>query len=90
MGETGLSAGANTIVPKTILQSDLQFKYDGSKTWGRNVTRYGSVKVWPVMSVPESSVPETTVPLIVRVTVVPGHFWLNIERRLQSREKNRT
>jgi len=41
MGNTGLMTGANTIAPETILQSDLQFKYDGSKIWGHNIIRYG-------------------------------------------------
>jgi hypothetical protein len=39
MGNTGLITGANSIWK--ILQSDLQFKYDGSKIWGRNIIRYG-------------------------------------------------
>jgi len=41
MGNTGLMTGANSLAPETALQSDLQFKYDGSKIWGRNVVRYG-------------------------------------------------
>jgi len=41
MGNTGLMTGANTIARQTALQSDLQFKYDGSKIWGRNIIRYG-------------------------------------------------
>ena len=41
MGNTGLMTGANSIVPETVLQSDLQFKYDGSKIWGRTIIRYG-------------------------------------------------
>src|SRR3974377_302145 len=42
MGNTGLVTGANGIVPGRILQSDLQFKYDGSKIWGRTIIRYGA------------------------------------------------
>ena len=42
MGNTGLAAGPNGIVPESILQSDLQFKYDGSKIWGRTIIRYGA------------------------------------------------
>jgi hypothetical protein len=41
MGNTGLATGANGIAPEIALQSDLQFKYDGSKTWGRHIIRYG-------------------------------------------------
>jgi hypothetical protein len=41
MGNTGLMTGPNGIAPATILQSDLQFKYDGSKIWGRHIIRYG-------------------------------------------------
>src|SRR5215469_16615358 len=41
MGNTGLMTGANSLAPETALQSDLQFKYDGSKIWGRNIIRYG-------------------------------------------------
>jgi hypothetical protein len=42
MGNTGFITGANGIVPESVLQSDLQFKYDGSKIWGRTIIRYGA------------------------------------------------
>jgi hypothetical protein len=42
MGNTGFITGPNGIVPGRILQSDLQFKYDGSKIWGRTIIRYGA------------------------------------------------
>ena len=41
MGNTGLQTGPSGNAPQTILQSDLQAKYDGSKTWGRHILRYG-------------------------------------------------
>jgi hypothetical protein len=41
MGNTGLVTGPSSIVPETILQSNHQIKYDGSKIWGRHVIRYG-------------------------------------------------
>ena len=37
----GLSTGINTGVPGAILQSDHQIKYDGSKTVGPHILRYG-------------------------------------------------
>jgi hypothetical protein len=41
MGNTGLQTGASGNAPSTILQSDLQAKYDGSKAIGRHIVRYG-------------------------------------------------
>jgi Carboxypeptidase regulatory-like domain len=41
MGNTGLATGPNGIAPEAILQSDHQAKYDGSKTFGRHIIRYG-------------------------------------------------
>src|ERR1700674_1496544 len=41
MGNTGLVTGPNGIAPEVILQSDHQAKYDGSKTFGRHIIRYG-------------------------------------------------
>jgi hypothetical protein len=41
MGNTGFMSGANGLARETALQSDLQFKYDGSKIWGRHIIRYG-------------------------------------------------
>src|SRR5215469_2798787 len=41
MGNTGFISGANGLAPEKVLQSDLQFKYDGSKIWGRHIIRYG-------------------------------------------------
>ena len=41
MGNTGLLTGPSGNAPQAILQSDLQAKYDGSKTLGRHILRYG-------------------------------------------------
>jgi hypothetical protein len=41
MGNTGLVTGPNSNVPQVILQSDHQIKYDGSKTLGSHIIRYG-------------------------------------------------
>ncbi|MBV8071151.1 MAG: TonB-dependent receptor [Acidobacteriaceae bacterium] len=41
MGNTGLVTGPNSFAPQQILQSDRQVKYDGSKTAGAHVIRYG-------------------------------------------------
>jgi hypothetical protein len=41
MGNTGLSTGPSASAPQTILQSDHQAKYDGSKTLGSHIIRYG-------------------------------------------------
>jgi hypothetical protein len=41
MGNTGLQTGPSSNAPQAILQSDLQAKYDGSKTLGRHILRYG-------------------------------------------------
>jgi hypothetical protein len=41
MGNTGLQTGPNGGAPQVILQSDLQAKYDGSKTLGYHILRYG-------------------------------------------------
>jgi len=41
MGNTGMQTGPSGNSPSTILQSDLQTKYDGSKIWGRHIFRYG-------------------------------------------------
>lgn len=41
MGNTGLVTGPNTNAPESLLQSNLQLKYDGSKTVGRHIIRYG-------------------------------------------------
>src|SRR6202140_5017859 len=41
IGNTGLVTGPNGIAPEAILQSDHQAKYDGSKTFGRHIIRYG-------------------------------------------------
>ena len=41
MGYTGLVTGPNGLAPQTILQSNHQVKYDGSKSLGRNLIRYG-------------------------------------------------
>jgi hypothetical protein len=41
MGNTGLVTGPNSFVPQEILQSDRQVKYDGSKTAGAHIIRYG-------------------------------------------------
>lgn len=41
MGNTGLVIGPNGLAPQSILQSDHQAKYDGSKTLGRGIIRYG-------------------------------------------------
>jgi len=41
MGNTGLVTGPNGVAPSTLLQSDYQAKYDGAKTLGRHILRYG-------------------------------------------------
>ena len=41
MGNTGLLTGPSYNAPTTILQSDLQTKYDGSKILGSHIIRYG-------------------------------------------------
>jgi Carboxypeptidase regulatory-like domain len=41
MGNTGLSTGPSGSAPQAILQSDHQAKYDGSKTLGSHIIRYG-------------------------------------------------
>jgi hypothetical protein len=41
MGNTGLAFGPTGSAPQAILQSDHQAKYDGSKTLGSHIVRYG-------------------------------------------------
>jgi Carboxypeptidase regulatory-like domain len=41
MGNTGLVTGPNFNAPEVILQSNHQLKYDGSKTLGPHIIRYG-------------------------------------------------
>jgi hypothetical protein len=41
MGNTGLLTGPSANAPSAILQSDHQAKYDGSKTLGSHIIRYG-------------------------------------------------
>jgi Carboxypeptidase regulatory-like domain len=41
MGNTGLVTGPNSNAPESILQSNHQLKYDGSKTFHRTIIRYG-------------------------------------------------
>src|SRR5215469_3086612 len=41
MGNTGLSTGPSAWAGIAILQSDHQVKYDGTKTFGRHILRYG-------------------------------------------------
>lgn len=41
MGNTGLDTGPNWLAPQATMQSNKQFKYDGSKTLGRHILRYG-------------------------------------------------
>jgi hypothetical protein len=41
MGSTGLVTGPNYLAPQTTLQSNHQLKYDGSKTLGKHIIRYG-------------------------------------------------
>ena len=41
MGNTGMVTGPNSSAPLLALQSDHQFKYDGSKTLGAHIIRYG-------------------------------------------------
>jgi len=41
MGSTGLFTGPNLNVPLIFLQSNYQAKYDGTKTLGRHIIRYG-------------------------------------------------
>ena len=37
----GPSTGPNLLAPQATPQSDHQIKYDGSKSWGKHITRYG-------------------------------------------------
>ncbi len=37
----GPQTGPNLLAPQSTPQSDKQIKYDGSKTWGKHITRYG-------------------------------------------------
>jgi hypothetical protein len=37
----GPQTGPNLLAPQGTPQSDKQIKYDGSKTWGKHITRYG-------------------------------------------------
>jgi len=41
MGSTGLFAGPNSYAPFKFLQNNYQGKYDGTKTLGRHIIRYG-------------------------------------------------
>jgi hypothetical protein len=41
MGNTGLVTGPNNSAPSLGFQSNHQFKYDGTKTQGRHIIRYG-------------------------------------------------
>jgi len=41
MGSTGLVTGPNYLAPQSTLQSNHQLKYDGSKTLGKHIIRYG-------------------------------------------------
>lgn len=41
MGNTGLLTGPNFLAPEQVLQSNHQFKYDGSKILGLHTIRYG-------------------------------------------------
>jgi hypothetical protein len=41
MGNTGLVTGPNNSAPSLGFQSNHQFKYDGTKTQGRRIIRYG-------------------------------------------------
>ena len=41
LGSTGLVTGPSSLAPQAILQSNYQFKYDGSKLLGSHLLRYG-------------------------------------------------
>jgi hypothetical protein len=41
MGNTGLDTGPNWLAPQATVQSNKQFKYDGSRNVGRHILRYG-------------------------------------------------
>jgi len=41
MGNSGLDTGPNVAAPNVVLQSDYQFKYDGSRAIGPHLIRYG-------------------------------------------------
>ena len=41
IGNTGLYTGPNYLAPQSTLQSNHQLKYDGSKTMGSHIIRYG-------------------------------------------------
>lgn len=41
LGNTGLVTGPNNNAPQVVLQRDHQIKYDGSKTLGSHIIRYG-------------------------------------------------
>jgi hypothetical protein len=38
---TGFSSGPSFLAPQSTIQSDRQFKYDGSKVWGSHILRWG-------------------------------------------------
>jgi len=39
--DNGLTTGPNFLAPQQTYQSDKQFKYDGSKVWGKHILRFG-------------------------------------------------
>ncbi len=41
MGNTGMDTGPNWLAPQATIQSNKQFKYDGSKAIGSHIIRYG-------------------------------------------------
>jgi hypothetical protein len=41
LGSTGLVTGPSSLAPQAVLQSNYQFKYDGSKLLGSHLLRYG-------------------------------------------------
>ena len=41
MGSTGFVSGPNYLAPQSTLQSNHQFKYDGSRAIGKHIIRYG-------------------------------------------------
>ena len=40
--DNGLTTGPNFLAPQQTYQSDKQFKYDGSKVWGKHILRFGT------------------------------------------------
>jgi hypothetical protein len=40
--DNGLTTGPNFLAPQQTYQTDKQFKYDGSRVWGKHIVRFGA------------------------------------------------